>query len=233
MTITHTLPGRWVEGAGLVLGPLLLLAGVLVRAGEDDFFPGQLAAYAAAPDKMILSYSLYAAGVVLLWPAATSLARLIERSHPGWARWGATLVILGLFGRVFHAGVSHLAFHLVDALGLTAAQEAVSRTYGAFHVFKAVNICIMAGWIVLAIGAYRTRALGVVRCVALGLAAGLPLGVLKGSSDPISLVALAGLAVALVPLGVKVLRDGPAPRWWVVALVVGSVPAAFVLGMTG
>jgi hypothetical protein len=233
MTITHTLPGRWVEGAGLVLGPSLLLAGVLIRAGEGDFFPDQLAAYAAQPERMVLSYSLYAAGVVLLWPAVTSLARLISRSRPGWAQWGATLVILGLFGRVFHAGVSHLAFHLVDALGLDAARRAVEVTYGAFHVFKAVNLCIMAGWIVLAVGAYRARALGVIRCVCLALAAGLPLGVLKGSSDPISLVALAGLAVALVPLGVAVLRDGPAPRWWAAALVVALIPAAFFLGLSG
>ncbi|TMR94480.1 hypothetical protein [Nonomuraea basaltis] len=232
MTITHV-PGRWVEGTGLLLGPLLLLAGVLTRAGEDDFFPGQLAAYAAAPERMIFSYSLYAAGIVLLWPAVTALARRIGVTHPGWARWGATLVVLGLFGRVFHAGVSHLAFRLVDALGLTAAQEAVAGTYGAFHVFKAVTICIMGGWIVLAVGAYRAKALGVARCVALALAAGLPLGVLKGSSDPISLVALAGLAVALVPLGVTVLKDGPAPRWQAVALAVALVPAAFFIGMTG
>ncbi|MBB5775550.1 hypothetical protein [Nonomuraea jabiensis] len=233
MTITHMLPGRWVEGAGLVLGPSLLLAGVLIRAGEGDFFPDQLAAYAAQPERMVLSYSLYAAGIVLLWPAVTSLARLIGRSHPGWAQWGATLVILGLFGRVFHAGVSHLAFHLVDTLGLAPAQKAVSETYGAFHVFKAVNVCIMAGWIVLAVGAYRARALGVIRCVCLALAAGLPLGVLKGSSDPISLVALAGLAVALVPLGVAVLRDGPAPRWWAATLVVALIPAAFFFGLSG
>ncbi|MEV4108708.1 hypothetical protein [Nonomuraea sp. NPDC049695] len=233
MTITHTLPGRWVEGAGLVLGPSLLLAGVLIRSGENDFFPDQLAAYAARPDEMVLSYSLFAAGVVLLWPAVTALARRIGAEHPGWARWGATLVILGLFGRVFHAGVSHLAFHLVDTLGLEAAQRAVAATYGAFHVFKAVNICIMGGWIVLAVGAYRARALGVIRCVCLALAAGLPLGVLKGSSDPISLVALAGLAVAFVPLGVAVLRDGPAPRWWAVALTIGLIPAAFFFGMSG
>ncbi|MEU7893482.1 hypothetical protein AB0B45_11520 [Nonomuraea sp. NPDC049152] len=243
MTINHpaprpTLPGPWVEGVGLLLGPLLLIAGVLARLGESDFFPGQLAAYAAAPGRMILSYSLFAAGVVLLWPAVTSLARGIGLSHPGWARWGATLVILGLFGRVFHAGVSHLAFQLVDVLGLPAAQKAVETTYGAFHVFKAVNLFIMTGWIVLAVGAFRAKAfgagpVGIVRCLALALAAGLPLGVLKGSSDPISLVALLGLAVALIPLGVTVLKQAPAPRWWAVALTVALVPVAFVLGVSG
>ncbi|MEW9549842.1 hypothetical protein [Nonomuraea sp. NPDC050783] len=244
MTTTHTPaatttpPGRWVEGTGLVLGPLLLLAGVLARAGEDDFFPGQLAAHAAAPARMALSYGLYTAGVVLLWPAVTGLARVIGARRPGWAAWGATLAVLGLFGRVFHAGVSHLAFQLVDVLGLPAAQRAVAATYGAFHVFKAANICIMGGWVVLAIGASLAGAFGpglrgTARCVALASAAALPLGVLKGSSDPASLVALAGLAVALVPLGVAVLRTGPAPRWWAVALAVAFVPVAFVLGLTG
>ncbi|WP_336214578.1 hypothetical protein [Nonomuraea sp. LPB2021202275-12-8] len=53
MTITQS-RYRWVEGAGLVLGPPLLLAGVLARTGESDFFPGQLAAYAARPGQMLL-----------------------------------------------------------------------------------------------------------------------------------------------------------------------------------
>ncbi|MFE3453651.1 hypothetical protein ACFXJ8_32455 [Nonomuraea sp. NPDC059194] len=234
----HTLPGPWVEGSGLVLGPLLLVAGVLLRLGEDDFFPGQLAAYAAAPGRMVLSYSLFAAGTVLLWPAVISLARRIGGSHPGWARWGATLVILGLFGRVFHAGAGHLAFQMVDTLGIERARQAVEVTYGAFHVFKIVNLFIMTGWIVLAVGAYRAKAfgagpVGVVRCVALALAAGLPLGVLKGSSDPISLLALLGLAVALIPVGVTLLRQAPAPPWWAVALTVGLVPVALFLGVSG
>ncbi|TDC02347.1 hypothetical protein E1267_29575 [Nonomuraea longispora] len=233
MTITRMVPGRWVEGTGAVLGPPLLIAGALARIGEDDFFPGQLAAYAADPGRMAVSYALFTAGVVLLWPAATGLARRIAATHPGLARWGATLVVLGLFGRVFHAGVSHLAFQLVDVLGLEAARRAVADTYGAFHVFKAVSVCIMAGWVVLAIGAYRSKALGTFRCVALALGSALPLGVLKGTSDPISLAALAGLAVALVPFGVGVLKNGPAPRWWAVALTVALVPGAYVLGTYG
>ncbi|WP_327587467.1 hypothetical protein OHA25_11020 [Nonomuraea sp. NBC_00507] len=237
MTINQ-FPGRWVEGAGLVLGPLLLLAAVLVRMGEDDFFPSQLAAYAAESAKMTLSYSLFAAGVVVLWPAVAALARRIGATHPRWAAWGGTLVVLGLFGRVFHAGVSHLAFQMVDVLGPAAAQRAVSSTYGAFHLFKAANVAIMGGWIMLAIGAYRARAFGggvagTASSVAPALASALPLGVLKGSTDLVSLAALAGLAAALVSFGVTVLRNGPAPRWWAVALTVALIPVAFVAGLSG
>lgn len=239
MTITeNTQPGRWIEGTGLVLGPALLLAGVLARVEADDFFPSQLAAYAAAPGQLVLSYSLFAAGVVLLWPAVAAIARRIGATQPGWATWGATLVTLGLFGRIFHAGVNHLAFQLTDAVGLASATKVIGDTYGAFHVFKAVNVCIMGGWIVLAIGAHRARvfgdgAAGIVRCVALALAAGLPLGVLKGSSDPISIAAILGLAAAMLPLGLTILRGGPAPRWWTLATTLALIPAAFFLGMSG
>ncbi|WP_245641962.1 hypothetical protein [Nonomuraea candida] len=231
--MTNEIPGRWAEGAGLVLGPLLTAAGVLTRLGQDDFFPGQLAAHAAHPGRMAWSYGLFAAGIVLLWPAATALGRRIGATRPGWARWGVTLVVLGLFGRVFHAGVSHLAFQLVDVLGLETARHVVEGTYGAFHVFKATNVCVMAGWLVLAVGAHLAGALGPVRCVALGLAAALPLGVLKGSTDPVSLLALAGLIVVMVPLGVEALRRGPAPRWWAAALTAAFVPLAVLLGLVG
>lgn len=228
---TTSVPGRWVEGVGLLLGPLFLLAGVLTRVDVGgDFFPYQLAAYAREPERMVVSYSLFAVGVVLLWPAATAVARLCG---PGWGRWGLTLVVLGLFGRAFHLGVSHLAFQLVDVLGLARATKVVESTYGAFHVFKAVNVAIMGGWLVLAIGAFRAKALPIWRCVALALGLALPLGVLKGSSDPISFVAVAGLIVAMAPLGIRVLREGPAPRWWAVGLVVAFIPAAFWLGLQG
>ncbi|GAA3107460.1 hypothetical protein [Streptosporangium carneum] len=231
-------PGRWLEGAGLVLGPLLLLAGVLTRVGVDDFFPGQLAAFAADPGRMTLSYSLFSAGLVLLWPAATSLARRIGLSQPGWARWGVTLVVLGLFAKTFHEGANHMAFRMVDAQGLEAASKAVADSYGAFHVFKVLSVAVMFGWIVLAVGAFRSRVfgpgvLGMARSVGLGLASGLPLGVLKGSGDPIALLGIAGLTFALVPLGVSVLREGPAPRWSAATLTVVLIALASFLGMVG
>ncbi|TDD61845.1 hypothetical protein E1293_44570 [Actinomadura darangshiensis] len=68
----------------------------------------------------------------------------------------------------------------------------------------------MLGWPLLAYAAYRTRTIGAVRSIALALTAALPLGVLKGTT-PLSMVAVAGLAVALVPLGLRMLLDGPRP----------------------
>src|SRR5690242_6339155 len=118
--MSNAIPGRWVEGLGLILGPPLLLAGLVVRAGEDDFYPGQLVAYAGRPGRMAVSYGLFSAGLVFLWPAVMGLGRRIGATHPGWAAWGGTLAVFGLFGRVFHAGAGHMAFQMVDALGAEA-----------------------------------------------------------------------------------------------------------------
>lgn len=64
------------------------------------------------------------------------------------------------------------------------------------------------GWVVLAVGAYRSGALGLGRSVALGLMSALALGTLKGT-EPQSYVAVGGLCLALIPMGVSLLREGP------------------------
>ncbi|MEU6879344.1 hypothetical protein [Streptomyces sp. NPDC046712] len=229
-------PGRWVGGVSLVLGPSLLLTGVLLRLPFPFFFPEQLAARADHPGLMAASYGAFAAGTVLLWPGVAVLTSRIGRSRPGLALWGGVFAVLGLFARTFHAGVDHLALQLADRQGAQEASRFVAETYGAFHVFSALNIAIMGGWLLLALGAWRARVLGPVRAVALAAAAALPLGVLKGTT-PLSVVAVAGLCLALVPLGVTVLRDGPAPRratalrW--IGLVAAVAVAMIVLGRAG
>ncbi|GKQ36757.1 hypothetical protein ALMP_32970 [Streptomyces sp. A012304] len=204
-------PGRWVGGIAMVLGPPLMLAGALLRARFHFFYPDQLAAYERHPALVATAYGLFAAGSVLLWPAVAVVAARVGARSAGWGLWGGVLVMFGLFARAFHAGVDHLAFQLVRSQGVGPATEAVSAGYGAFHVFATLNLAILAGWVVLALGAWRTRVLGPVRAVALGLTSALPLGVLKGTT-PVSLVALAGLCAALVPLGLALLCEAPRPR---------------------
>ncbi|WP_232029173.1 hypothetical protein [Streptomyces lincolnensis] len=233
---TTGFPGRWVGGTAMVLGPLLMLAGALLRARFPFFFPGQLAAYERHPTLMATAYGLFAAGGVLLWPAVAVLAARIGARSAGWGLWGGVLVMFGLFARAFHAGADHLAFQLARSQGAGPAADTVSAGYGAFHVFATLNLAIVAGWIVVALGAWRTRVLGPLRATALALTAALPLGVLKGTT-PLSLLALAGLCAALVPLGWALLSEAPRPgravvlRWVPLALV--TLGLMTLLGQAG
>ncbi|GGS72995.1 hypothetical protein GCM10010156_34910 [Planobispora rosea] len=232
MKTNEGFPGKWIEGTGLVLGPTLVMIGVLLKLGHDAFFPGQLAAFADSPAQMTAAYSCFAAGVVLLAPAVLGVAGRIDATHPRLARWGLALALAGLFARTFHAGVSHLASQLVDVQGLGTAQQAVSGQYGSFHVFQTINLATMVGWIVLAVGAWRAGVLGRVQSSGLALMTAMPLGVLKGSGV-MSIVAAAGLCLALVPLGIKVLSQGPAPRWWAYPLAAAIAATGALVGLVG
>jgi hypothetical protein len=207
-----TFPGRWVGGVAMIIGPLMLLTGVVLRLPFHFFFPQQLVAFAEHPTLIKTGYSAFIAGNVLMWPAIMEIARRISTKRPYWALWGGCFVIFGLFARTFHAGVDHMAFQLVRELGVESATRVVADSYGAYHIFSALNPAIMLGWIILAIGAYRSNTLNLLRSVALGLMSALPLGVLKGSTT-LSVVATVGLCIALIPLGFHTLRAGPTPSW--------------------
>lgn len=207
---SYGFPGRWVGGASMIAGPLLLLSGVLVRLPFHFFFPQQLEACASHPSRMFAAYSLFVAGVILTAPAIVALAQAIGRTHPGWATWGGTLTLLGLFARAFHAGADHVAFELVRIDGAASATRTVAAIYGGYHVVSALNPAIMSGWVVLAVGGFRSRVLHPVQSVGLAAMSSLMIGILKGSSI-VSVLATVGLCVAFVPLGVRLLTEHPRP----------------------
>ena len=204
-------PGRWLGGVSLVLAPGILLAGMLLRLPYHFFFPDQLAAYDAHPTRMFAAYSAVAVGTVLLCPAVVVLAQRIAVRRPTLAVWGGALVVFGLLGRVYHAGSDRFALRLVDVAGVRPATCTVAATYGGYYVLSALSGAIMLGWVVLAVGARRAGVLGAWRARCLAAVSALPIGVLKGTT-PLSIVAVSSLAIALVPLRLTVLREGPAPR---------------------
>jgi hypothetical protein len=219
-------PGRWIGGSSLIIGPLLLLAAALLRIEFHFFYDAQLNAYSEQPVLITASYSCFVLGCLFLWPGIITLVRLIGMKHPTLAIWGGMFTILGLIGRVFHGGIDHMAFQLVNVQSLVLAKNAVSDSYHAFHVVRYFNGMMVFGWILLAIGAYRSHTLGLIRSVALASMFFLPLGTLKGTRFESTFLIL-GLCIALIPLGIKVLRDGPPPSrkaiLWAIALVVGQI----------
>lgn len=200
-------PGRWLGGVCLIVGPALLLIGALLRVRFHFFAPQQLQAFDAHPDLITAAYSTFSMGTMVMSLAILALVHHIARRNRAWAFWGGALAIIGLFNRTFSAGVDHMAFQMVTVLGVDQAFAVVSDTYRAFHVFRSTNPATMIGWPLLAIGAWRAGVLGGVRASALGLMVMLPFGTLKGTE--FRSVALVGLCIALVPLGVKMLRNGP------------------------
>ncbi|MCM3717908.1 hypothetical protein [Fictibacillus phosphorivorans] len=138
--------------------------------------------------------------------------------------------IIGLIGRVFHGGIDHLAFQLVNVQSLELAKNAVNDSYQVFHIIRYFNGWMMAGWVLLAIGAYRSHTLGLIRSIALASMFFLPLGTLKGTRLESPFI-LFGLCVALVPLGIKVLREGPPlsrkAKFWTFIFIIGEI--AFIV----
>jgi hypothetical protein len=229
-------PGRWLGGISLVLAPVLLLAGEIMKLRFDFFFPEQLRAYQNHPGLMFTAYSLFLAGNILLWPAIITLANLIGRTKPVWAVWGGSLVIFGLFARTFHSGINHLAFQLVNILSLPKATEVLAQSYGAFHIVSTLSGAILFGWAVLAIGGWLSGTLRPVQVVALAMMSALMIGVLKGGSA-MSVIATGSLCIAFIPLGVRVLSQGAMPParifWGWLIFSSAVIGLFFFLGQAG
>ncbi|SDF53114.1 hypothetical protein SAMN04487996_11182 [Dyadobacter soli] len=229
-------PGRWLGGISLVLAPVLLLAGELLKFRFDFFFPAQLSAYQSHPTLMFTAYSLFLAGNMLLWPAIITLANLIGRTKPMWAVWGGSLVLFGLFARTFHSGINHLAFQLVNTLGLPKATEVVAQSYGAFHIVSTLSGAILFGWAVLAVGAWLSGTLPPWGVVALAMMSALMIGVLKGGTV-MSVIATGCACVALLPLGIRVLMHGSMPParifWGWLIFSSAVIGLFFFLGQAG
>ncbi|MFE4369927.1 hypothetical protein ACFRMN_17180 [Streptomyces sp. NPDC056835] len=221
-------PGRGIGGATLILGPVVWFAGLLLRhlatrsAGftpeqlawfdQQPFAaPAQLAAYQANPALVTAGYACFAAGAVLLCPAFITLARIVAARSPGLAFAGGTLVVVGLFSRLYWAGVDHTAFQLVGPLGLDQATRTVLDTYtdisyGPWRVPITAAFGLYIGTFVLAVGAYRSGTFGTVRLVLFLLAGTLWTGALKESNLFDGVVSSGVLCLVFVPLGIRVLR---------------------------
>lgn len=210
METDYVFPGRRVAAVSMVLGPVLLLAGTLLRAPFDFFFPSQLKAMSEHPALMTAAYTCFLAGNVLLWPAIVALATKIGRTKPALAAWGGLFVLFGLFERTFHAGIDQAARGLVERRGAGFAESVVSESYRDLHLFSFLSFTIMFGWYVLAFAAYRAKVLGVAGSIGLAAMGLLPLGVLKGT-EFLSIIGTAGLCVALVPAGIRALLESPKP----------------------
>lgn len=207
---SFSFPGPWFGGISMIISPILLLIGEFFKIKYNYYFPYQLQGYAEHPVLMTISYSCFTLSFILMWPAIFTLTNMIGEKKPGWAKWGGTLAIIGLFVRLFHEGVNHQAFQLVDVQNLEMATHAVKDSYTAWYVLYPLVFADNYGWIVLGIGAYLSGTLGWFSAFALAAMSNHNSGVLKGT-DIKSFTDTLFLCIAFLPLGIRVLRNCPKP----------------------
>jgi len=227
MSDARTWRNPWA--AGLILGPLIWSAGLLLRVqavSAAQFTPAetarfsadgfaareQLAAYAANPALTTAGYAAFLLGAVLLVPAVVVLACLAARRSPRLAAWGGLLVVFSLVARVYFAGVEQTAFEMVDSAGVDAAAATIlggytDVSYGPWRIPVTAASGQYIGVPLLAAALYRAEIFGAGRVLILVWWATMWGGVLKaaGWGDVASGLLL---SVVLATLAVRLLRDG-------------------------
>jgi hypothetical protein len=192
----------------MVAAPLLALAGT--AAGIDSYHARGadfLAGMVAHPHSFDVAIQLAQAAMVLLLVAVVGLATMICATRPRWGRAGGVVAAIGLCGPISFESVYWAASSLTDTAAHRAAgavlidqSQIIPRT-----VMNVTGPCLLVGFILLAVASAKAGVLGRPAAVALGMTALIPFGFISGYLV-ISLVGFLGTAVALVPLGLALLR---------------------------
>jgi hypothetical protein len=205
---TGGFPGPWLTGATMVVAPLLALLGTIVgiptyHARGTDFVAGMT----DHPHLFDLAIQSAQASMVLMILAIAGLSAMITRTRPGLGRWAGALTIIGLCGPISFESTYWAAWHITDtdAHRAAAAQliddaQVIPRT-----IMNLSGPALVVGFLLLAVAAAKAGVLDRARAVCLGLTVLIPVGFVSGHLV-IATVGFAGTAVALVPLGVRLLR---------------------------
>jgi hypothetical protein len=240
-------PGPLIGGAALIAGPALWCLGLFLRylpahsdllAPEhwedvrDNQFaaPMELAIYEASPQWVLTGFAVFMLGALGLGLAFPALARMVAAASPRLAWWGATLMVLGLFSRLYWAGVEQVAFVMTEQSGADGTAEFVlgsyaTLAYGPWRIVVWCGALNYLGALLLVLAVYRARVFGLARCAVLLWAWWIWVGVLK-ESYLLDVIAAAAACAILVPLGFRLLRNrtphlvvenelqAGAIRWW-------------------
>lgn len=206
-------PGPSMSALAMMAGPLLLMIGAALFIGLYSVGGGdRLEAIADHRGRAFAAVNFAMAGIILLVFAVADLSAAVSRQRPRLGRIGGVLTIIGLFGPAFFLGADFLSFQLTDLADRAGAVTAVEDSAAVPNIVNLCGPALIAGLVILAIGAFKSGVLPRSRSWALGVAALAPVGFVSGFM-PIAVGAWSCLAIALVPLGLERWRSRAiAPR---------------------
>jgi hypothetical protein len=214
MSSDHFL-GRRGAAVCLLVGPLVLAAanglwGITTNRNDGADWVDRVQ---DSPALAELAENLVTVGIVMTVLALSWVTQHVALNGSPKARFFGSLAVIGhMIGLVF-GGMSYAVRQLASQQDLTAVGALVERIYdGPEFTLGLLNPpLIVVGYLGLAVVAARSGVLPTWRAVGLGLTIAFPVGIISGATI-VSIIAFAGLASAMAPFGLALLREGdPSP----------------------
>lgn len=202
----NSFPGPLVTGVAMIAGPLLAIVGLALSIGIYKFKGADMiSAMAAHHVRAGFAINISVASMVVLLIAVIALAHSITEGAPRWGRWGGVVTIIGLMGPIFFEGIFWGSYQITASAYQAAGAHLIDHANVIpSNVINVSAPCIVIGWIILGIGAYKAGVLPKWRAVCLGLGC-LLAPALAAAIVPLGIIAGVLLALALVPLGAQTL----------------------------
>jgi hypothetical protein len=201
---------RMVAGCCMVAAPVFVLAAFVVSPAIHTDSGAQLGSLAAHPDRTLISALATFVAVSLMLAATLGLMHMLRERMVAYGHAGGALALLGLMAYAAQVGAFLLAWQMVlDGVQATdvTAWHGFTHATAAVVAIGVVTWIGAAGFVVLAAGLYRARAVdwwmaAALAVGAVGVALAAPL-----ESIAVGIAASAILVVGLGAIGLMVVRE--------------------------
>jgi hypothetical protein len=203
---------KTVAGLGMVLAPIVLLAGMVVHPERKTEEAAQLAVVADNLDAWLVAHLLVMVSVVLAVPAVLGLMHMLREREVALGHLGGMLALTGILAVTGLVAIDgFVAWQMgvagADRAEMTALLERVNETAGVFVPLYLMSFAFALGIVTLALGLYRARAVQWWMAAFLAIAAILLAIAGPTASDVLSIVGAAFLVVGLGSIGRLVLTE--------------------------
>jgi hypothetical protein len=194
---------KMVAGFCMIMAPLLVLVGEVIRPELKSDEAAQFAVVAQNMDSWASSHLIMFAATVLAVPAALGLMHMLRERQVAWGHMGGGMLLMGLMAIAGGIGVNMVVWQM--AAGSETEMVAVlERLTGdaAFTIpFMVLPLLAGLGLIVLAMGLYRARVVQSWMAACLAVAGALFIVEGVAFSSTFGVVASAVLFVGLGSIG--------------------------------
>jgi hypothetical protein len=206
---------RTLAGWSLVVGPALAVAGTALHPARKPDEDEHLASVAANLDRWYAAHVLFVLGLLFAVPSIIALAQLVGARRPGWAQAGGALAFVGLIGVIpviaWEFVIWEMAKPARDPGEMVALLERINTAPGLIPFYLA-SVALPCGFVVLALGLWRTAAAPAWQALALGI--GYVVFFIGGLATTTVVVPLTGtiaIFAGSAPIGWRLLGEARTP----------------------